>query len=405
MLTSKINILIAALYYYDDDEETLLSTCKNGVSAAHHTLLSNLIDGLVNYANVTLLSSLPIGSFPKMSNSIIVKSNQRALGFEVGYINLPIVKDIIRQQKITKEIVKWYKCLDNKENSYVLIYDAAQPFIKGAINAKKIINQIKNVLIIPDLPGDLSIENNTYSPIINYRLKQKAKLFYSIVGEVDAFIPLTRQMMTAAKLEKKPFMVMECIVKPNLSEYPQLNNNTDKILMYAGELSCNVNLDKLIKAIKLLDNCKLLICGRGSLEKIIKEESRIDNRIEFLGFVPKQELKVLEKDVDIFVKPRQESGNFTQYSFPSKNAEYLLTGKPVVAYRLSGMPPEYCNYLYIPNNNSPEAMAKTINQVMNMTLDELLLRGKKQIDFMNNKSSLVQGKRITHFLKGLNDNA
>ena len=84
---------------------------------------------------------------------------------------------------------------------------------------------------------------------------------------------------------------------------------------------------------------------------------------------------------------------------------YLLTGKPVVAYRLSGMPPEYCNYLYIPNNNSPEAMAKTINQVMNMTLDELLLRGKKQIDFMNNKSSLVQGKRITHFLKGLNDNA
>ena len=49
---------------------------------------------------------------------------------------------------------------------------------------------------------------------------------------------------------------------------------------------------------------------------------------------------------DVLVNPRPNNEEYTKYSFPSKNIEYLMTGKPVVAYMLDGMPAHYKKFLY-----------------------------------------------------------
>lgn len=401
MTSEKINVLLVALHYYDDDENMLLSACKKGVSAAHHTFLNNLIDGLKVWTNLTILSSLPIGSFPKMSNRLIVQSKIREKGYEIGYINMPIIKDWMREKQTEKEIIKWFDGQENKRNCVVLLYDAITSFLKGAIKAKYKRRNLKNVLILPDLPGDYGIEKNTYNSLIEYRLRHKASDFYKCVRNIDGFIPLTKYMMNAMKVENKPYIVIECIVGDvnDVNDVNDVKSDQIKKLMYAGELSSKVNIDLLIKAVKIIDKCELYICGYGELEKEIKKISEKTDKINFLGFVPKSEMTYWEKQIDIFVNPRLENGNYTRYSFPSKNAEYLLSGKPLIAYMLSGIPDEYSEYMYIPNDFTEIELAKTIESVMNMDDEVLKQRSKKQLEFIRTKNKMLQGKRIADFLK------
>jgi hypothetical protein len=50
---------------------------------------------------------------------------------------------------------------------------------------------------------------------------------------------------------------------------------------------------------------------------------------------------------DVLVNPRPNNEEYTKYSFPSKNIEYLMTGKPVVGYMLDGMPPIYKEFMFV----------------------------------------------------------
>lgn len=395
MVNDKINILLIALYYYDEQEESLLKICKNGVSAAHHTLLNNLIKGLSAFSNVTVLSSLPIGSFPKMSNQLMIRSKRREHGFEIGYINIPILKDFIRQQTVRKEISKWANENGNNGENYVLVYDAIPSFVKGVRKARVL--NVKSVLMIPDLPGEYSIENNVYNALIQFRLKQKAKSFYQNVKAFDAFIPLTKHMMNVINVEDKPYLVVECISE---NQSPTINSKKrSNQVMYAGELSEKVNINVLIEAIKTIDNCELIICGRGPAEDYVKDEAKKNTKIKYLGFVPKNRLKEIEKDVAVFVNPRQDNSSYTLYSFPSKNGEYLSTGKPLVAYMLGGIPEEYRDYMFVPKDNSVEELANTITRALSLGADELIASGSHQVEFMRSKNSLSQGARIVKFLK------
>ena len=58
---------------------------------------------------------------------------------------------------------------------------------------------------------------------------------------------------------------------------------------------------------------------------------------------------------DVLVNPRPNEGEYTKYSFPSKNIEYLLSGNPVVGYMLSGMPEDYRRFVYEISPNSEPA--------------------------------------------------
>lgn len=51
------------------------------------------------------------------------------------------------------------------------------------------------------------------------------------------------------------------------------------------------------------------------------------------------------------MNPRPNNESYTKYSFPSKDIEYLLSGKPTVAFLLDGMPECYRDFLYVIDQN------------------------------------------------------
>jgi glycosyltransferase involved in cell wall biosynthesis len=105
---------------------------------------------------------------------------------------------------------------------------------------------------------------------------------------------------------------------------------------------------------------RLIICGVGDSEKEIIDAAKFDDRIVFLGQLPREEVLRIQTEATVLVNPRKNHEEFTKYSFPSKILEYLSAGKPVVAYKLDGIPDEYDAYLHYPSDESAEALSKKI---------------------------------------------
>ena len=77
----------------------------------------------------------------------------------------------------------------------------------------------------------------------------------------------------------------------------------------------------------------------------------------------------MQHKATILVNPRTSEGEFTKYSFPSKTMEYLLAGKSVVINRIPGIPEEYFNYVYTPKDESIEALAECLTNVLDINRD------------------------------------
>ena len=146
-------------------------------------------------------------------------------------------------------------------------------------------------------------------------------------------------------------------------------------------------------------NYRLQICGTGDSEDVIQNSVNQDERICFFGKVDRKKVLELQSSATVLVNPRQNNEEFTKYSFPSKNLEYLSSGTPVIAYMLDGMPLEYGKYIISPENNSIEALRNAIDSVCNLSHSELKKIGNKGKKFViEEKNSIKQTEKIVNMI-------
>jgi glycosyltransferase involved in cell wall biosynthesis len=146
-------------------------------------------------------------------------------------------------------------------------------------------------------------------------------------------------------------------------------------------------------------NYRLQICGVGDSEEEIKKAVSRDSRIEFLGRLSREEVLRLQKNATVLVNPRQNNEEFTKYSFPSKNLEYLSSGIPMIAYKLDGIPNDYDRYICYVEDNSVEALSKKIIDVCELTQAQRHLYGYEARKYvMEHKNEIVQTKKIIQML-------
>ena len=113
------------------------------------------------------------------------------------------------------------------------------------------------------------------------------------------------------------------------------------------------------------------------------------------GYVPKKTINELQQKATILVNPRQNNDEFTKYSFPSKTMEYMLSGKPVVMYKLDGIPDEYDNYLTYVNGNDATSFADTMTKICDLTDTEREKIGNAAREYVKEKkNSVAQTKKI-----------
>ena len=391
------NIVYLSSFIPRTEKEAIASQMKNfnfnSADAFSYSLFSGFKENLGHHFQCITIP--PLGAYPRY--------NKRAF-YHGGLFK----EDSIRVNSVgysTFYIYQYYsiyantlKCIRKNispQNKNVLVvYSINIPVIKAAIEYRRQnAPDTKIVLIIPDLLED-SLEKSLASEI------KKAIIgdMDNIYKEMDGFVLLSEPMNERLHTQK-PYCIVEGLY--NSSELRKIEKPTDglKRIFYSGMLYEKFGVKNLIDAfLEIKDSdVRLQICGCGELESYIREKADIDKRITFLGLVPRNEALRLQSMATLLVNPRTPEGDFTKYSFPSKNIEYLVSGTPTLIYELEGIPSEYYNYCYHLGKNELgiQALKSKIEDILKKDAIELDQMAKNAALFIkNNKNAKAQTKKI-----------
>lgn len=384
-------------------EAEILEKSKGTVHYAANKLQWNLIDGLINTNKIEMkIVSAPfVGTYPKEYKGLFVNEysytyNDSIQCEYVSFCNLWGYRNISRKNSLKKQICEFLQV--EAINKAIVVYSPHTPFLQAATYAKQKDPSIHLCLIVPDLPQYMNL--NKEKSAAYKKLKEiDIKIFEKNSKHVDSFVLLTEHMKDILEVNKRPYVVVEGMVKvydSNLDERV-ISEEVIKSVVYTGSINNKFGIINLIKAFNEIDdpNVVLKICGSGDSENLINEYVKKNDRIHFLGQLSNEDAVNLQKNATVLVNPRQDNEEFTKYSFPSKNMEYLLSGKPVIAYKLKGIPDEYDDYFFYvkDNDNDIKSLKNKINEVINLTIQERYEFGKKAKEFVikdknNNQASL-----------------
>ena len=168
--------------------------------------------------------------------------------------------------------------------------------------------------------------------------------------------------------------------------------------MYAGGLHERYGLKKLTEAFMSIhgENLRLKLYGSGPFVEDLKNRyCQEDSRVIYMGVAGNAEVVEAELSSSLLVNPRPSDEEFTKYSFPSKNIEYMASGTPLLTTKLPGMPSEYYSYVYLIEDETTEGYAAAIKQLITLPDADLLQKGHEAKSFiLEKKNNYEQAKRI-----------
>lgn len=371
----------------------------NSADAFSYSVFCGLADNLGDELQV--INIPPLGAYPRY-NSLIYSRSHKYIDNGIKINSIANNNMYVYQYfSIYKNTLRELKQLDVKDSHTLLIYSINIPVIKAAINyRKKLAPKTKIVLIVPDLLEDCMEKS----------IATKIKM--SIIGnmddiykEIDGFVFLTEHMNERVKTNH-PYCIMEGIYNSNEIRSQFIDKvSIEKKVFYSGMLYEKFGVKTLIDAFCMTKdiNYRLQICGCGELEEYIKQRQVEDNRIQFFGLVSREEALKYQSSATLLVNPRTPEGDFTKYSFPSKNIEYLVSGTPTLIYQLPGIPPEYYKYCYSLSHEQigVDFLTSKIDEILSLSDEERDSMGRAAHKFIvEKKNAKSQTKKI---IKLIND--
>ncbi|MBO0592814.1 glycosyltransferase [Cellulophaga sp. E16_2] len=366
-----------------------------------HRLLTTGLALHKNKCSVEVLSSLPIvpSNHDKKIWNLKKEESDNITFTYIPLLNIKFIKNIGVFFYTFFKIIFW--SISNRNEDKVIICDVLNVSIASASLLASKFSSVKIVTIVTDLPG-LMITNIKKKNSILKSLYTKIASY--VLHKFDGYILLTVQMNEIVNPYNKPYMIMEGLVDINMKGAVNNleNKNEVKTVIYAGGLYKKYGVGNLINAFQKISNpnIKLYLYGSGEMVPEIQNITKSDYRIIYKGMVPNNEVVKEQLRSTLLINPRPSTEEFTKYSFPSKNMEYMVSGTPMITTKLKGMPDEYLEYVYVFEDESVEGMNKTLLQILSKDKDELHNYGLKAKNFvLNKKNNIIQSDRILDFIE------
>lgn len=144
----------------------------------------------------------------------------------------------------------------------------------------------------------------------------------------------------------------------------------EKFILYQGAVNVGRGVEEMIKAMPLIPNCKLVICGKGDVYEHCQQlvaQLGLTQVVQFRGFVPPDELRSITRQATLGFTFFSAQGQSYYYSLANRFFDYIHAGIPQLCINF----PEYqsINEQYhiaqpVPNLE-PQTIANAANQLLN----------------------------------------
>lgn len=402
-------LFIGGVYEEGSELEYLNKTKKGGIQNAVNTHQWNFIHGLDhnNETPVKILSAKYVGSYPNYSEIFVKKKIwshcDGAIDENIGFCNIKIIKNIERKWKLEYKAKKWVKNKTNRQKVIICYYPSI-PQMEAAVKAKNKEKDIRIILIIPDIPKFMNLQDTKKTYIKKRITKFVEEKEEKLIQKFDGYVLLTEDMKYPLNIENKNKIVIEGIInsKDQIKEKRQTEKK-QKIIVYSGSLHKKYGIENFLRAIKLIEDrdINFYIFGSGEMQEEIIELSKIDHRVKFMGYRDRKQVLECQRNATLLINPRNINEEFVKYSFPSKLIEYMLSGTPVLTSRLPCIPEEYEPFLFfVEGDITPENLKNEILDKIYLENEILDKKGNAAKEFvLKNKNYKVQGKKILDLIK------
>lgn len=396
----KKDVVFLCGYFEKEFEKEVIDKTITSVENAANIFQFRLIQGFLEQCNLKVISAPFIGAWPNAYKDFFYKRWWSEKIEYLDFVNVWGYRNISRSFNMKKKMQEYLK---SNHVDFIIIYSPHTPFIETALYAKKIQPSIKICMIVPDLPQYMNL-NVRRSKIYDFFKAIDIKKFNQIRKNVDYYVVLTKYMAESLNIKDDRYIVIEGIADKHLvrNNGRQRNNNIKRIV-FAGKLNESFGVRNLVESFKLIkdEDIRLEICGGGELEEYVKNQEKKDSRIKYYGLVSSEEANNILVNADILVNPRINNSEYTKYSFPSKNVEYLLTGNTVIAYMLDGIPDIYKQFLLIPKDETIAALADTLIYALHEDKQFAFNRSQKAIEYLTTeRSEKAVTEKILNMMNG-----
>lgn len=372
---------------------------KSGTTSSHAAQKFNrlIVNGLIeNGAEVECLTKR---TFYNIQESVLDWETE--IENTINYTYLPFYKKNLKNRLLAiKNTYKFLRRWAKKYPDGVLICDILSGELSIAVLLASRINKIKRIALVMDVPC-IRAENKRKG-IKKFLAWVKNSLIYSYSG----YIFLTHQMNDVLNKKNRPYAIVEGIADDSsgCGETTVSFSEKGKTIMMAGLLDPIFGVDLLLDAFQMIEDeqARLKLYGKGSSVERIVELSKIDERIQYGGELLNNEIIEEEKKALLLINPRTPAGEWTAYSFPSKNMEYMASGTPLVAFDLPCIPNEYKEYFYQLKEPTASSVCAVLEELLKKDAQELADFGDRASKWIKtSKSPKIQTKKIIELIETL----
>lgn len=300
-------------------------------------------------------------------------------------INLPIIKQLFNAVGVYFNVLKY-----GGKESFVICDGLSYLASKAAVLACKL-NRLKSVVIITDLPEFFAGTD-----------EKTVKRYNALFDKFTAYVVLTEKMIEKLGYINKPYVVLEGQVDSLENKIQKIHKKESKrVIMYAGTVQSQYGLKMLVEGFILakLSGYELHVYGNGDYAEEIDRISKVHSNVKHFPSQPNDVIVEKEKEAYILVNPRPTDEEYTKYSFPSKNMEYMVSETAVLTTSLPGMPEEYKQYVYLIENETADGVCKAIKKISELSEEDIISKGRLAREFvLSKKNNKMQTNRIIELI-------
>ncbi len=351
-----------------------------------------LAEGLAtNNADVRLISTRPINrSVEKAWWIKAEKECVNGIAFHyIPFVNHPVLR------KVFLLIGVFFAVLFAKgtKKDTVVICDGLNISASMGAQPAARLRGFRTVGIITDVPGLSCEQTFTGTQKINRKIMER----------FDSYLLLTKQMSDIVNPQKRPYIVLEGHADCAMAAVENVlaEKSEKKIVLYAGSLMRVYGIEDLVEGFlsAQISDAELHIYGNGDYEEELKILAQQHPEVKYLGVAPNAEIVKAELAATLLVNPRPSNEEYTKYSFPSKNMEYMASGTPVLTTRLPGMPEDHKPYVYFIEREDAEGVKEALVRVLSQDAQTLHDFGAKAKDFvLKEKNNCAQAAKVIAFI-------